>query len=105
MCGFLGRIALDSCAQPEGSDFTAAVRSVPSLQRRGPDASSYWQSSDGRVSLFHTRLTIVDASASAHQPFSDLRRELTIAFNGEIYNYADLRHQLTDYPFRTHSDT
>jgi asparagine synthase (glutamine-hydrolysing) len=75
------------------------------MQRRGPDASSYWQSSDGRVSLFHTRLSIVDESASAHQPFSERKRGLTIAFNGEIYNYADLRSQLTGYPFRTNSDT
>jgi asparagine synthetase B (glutamine-hydrolysing) len=47
----------------------------------------------------------VDASASADQPFSDPRRGLTVAFNGEIYNYAELRRRLGEYPFLTQSDT
>jgi asparagine synthase (glutamine-hydrolysing) len=75
------------------------------LGRRGPDSHREWMSSDGQVELLHARLAIVDTDSRAHQPFTDERNEMTVALNGEIYNYRELRAQLSSYEFRTQSDT
>ena len=63
---------------------------LPALQRRGPDDSGQWQS--GPVALGHRRLKIIDLSDRSHQPMVDA--ELTLVFNGAIYNYRELRAQL-----------
>jgi asparagine synthase (glutamine-hydrolysing) len=55
--------------------------------------------------LGHTRLSIIDLSTSARQPMSSWDGRYWISFNGEIYNYLELRSELADYPFRTRSDT
>ena len=77
------------------------------MQCRGPDGSGEWTSADGRVSLSHRRLAIIDLSDAGAQPMSTVDGALVISFNGEIYNYRALRAELEGkgYRFRTGSDT
>lgn len=75
------------------------------LKHRGPDASGTWISEKGRAGLAHTRLSIIDLSLAAKQPMESADGRYHIAFNGEIYNFAELRKELASYPFKTHSDT
>src|SRR6476469_2956398 len=71
---------------------------------RGPDARSVW--SDANVILGHNRLSIIDLSVSANQPMQSYCGNYVIVFNGEIYNYKELKETLQeDYKFRTQSDT
>lgn len=74
---------------------------------RGPDGSGEWFSDDGRVGIGHRRLSIIDLSPAGDQPMFNADRSLAITFNGEIYNYVELRAQLAGkgYPFRSHCDT
>jgi asparagine synthetase B (glutamine-hydrolysing) len=75
------------------------------LSRRGPDSVHAWRSGDGQVELIQARLAIVDPEARADLPFAEPRYGLTAIFNGEIYNYEELRRELTAHAFRTTSDT
>jgi len=77
------------------------------MAHRGPDDAGEWWSRNGCVGLAHRRLSIIDLSAAGHQPMSDVAGRLTIVFNGEIYNFADLRLELEakGAMFRSHSDT
>jgi asparagine synthase (glutamine-hydrolysing) len=72
------------------------------LRHRGPDATAVW--SEGRVTLGANRLAIIDLSPGANQPISSPDGRYTIVFNGEIYNYRELREKLS-YPFKTQGDT
>jgi asparagine synthase (glutamine-hydrolysing) len=72
------------------------------LGYRGPDAQGVWVSPNGRVGLAHTRLSILDLSAAAHQPFH--LEHLHLAYNGEVYNFQTLAAE-GRYPLRTRSDT
>ena len=74
-----------------------------SQQHRGPDATGSFVE-DG-VALGHLRLSIIDLSESANQPFFDHTGRYAITFNGEIYNYREVKNSLPEYPFRTDSDT
>jgi asparagine synthase (glutamine-hydrolysing) len=69
-------------------------KAVVSLRHRGPDDEGVW-SNDTGVALGHTRLSILDLSALGHQPMSSADGRFTIVFNGEIYNFADIRSELT----------
>lgn len=100
MCGFIGRIRRDP--SDRCISLTAAL---PCLMRRGPDLWNYWQAADTSVELLHTRLAIVDPAERSRQPFTDPLSGLTVVFNGEIYNYGELRNELKEYSFRTSSDT
>ncbi len=100
MCGFIGRIF--SCPGAAQSLLTGAL---PYLHRRGPDSHSVWHSDDRTVELLHTRLAIVDSDPRATQPLVDQKHGLVVVFNGEIYNYPELRRDLAAYPFHTSSDT
>lgn len=73
------------------------------LKHRGPDADGIFEDED--VLLGHTRLKIIDLSDSANQPMHCAFDRYILVFNGEIYNYKDLRAELSDYPFKTKSDT
>lgn len=77
------------------------------MQHRGPDASGEWWSNDARVGLAHRRLAIIDLSPAAHQPMRATGADNWIVFNGEIYNFRDLRAELAaaGHQFRTSSDT
>lgn len=74
---------------------------------RGPDARGVWLSANQTIGLSHNRLAILDLSEAGNQPMHSTDQRYTIVFNGEIYNYLELRQQLVakGCQFRTHSDT
>ncbi len=102
MCGIVGIASQDPLSDrawlPIGRD---------ALAHRGPDDAGEWWSADGRVGLAHRRLSIVDLSPAGHQPMHFSERGLSIVFNGEIYNFQELRNELEQggNAFRSHSDT
>jgi asparagine synthase (glutamine-hydrolysing) len=74
------------------------------LVHRGPDASGIF--TDSGVTLAHRRLSIIDLSEAANQPMTDASNELVLVYNGEIYNYLELKEELKDeYKFKTSSDS
>lgn len=77
------------------------------MRHRGPDAGGHWLADSGRVALGHRRLAIIDVTSGANQPMELKEADLQITFNGEIYNYRELRRKLEQYghAFRTDSDT
>jgi asparagine synthase (glutamine-hydrolysing) len=77
------------------------------MESRGPDASGDWFSDDGMVGLAHRRLSIIDLSEGGAQPMSDPSGRYAIVFNGEIYNYREIRRDLerTGSTFESESDT
>jgi asparagine synthase (glutamine-hydrolysing) len=79
---------------------------VASQHHRGPDAEGTYLSPDGAAALGHNRLSIIDLTAAGAQPMSSAGAEgLWIVFNGEVYNYRELRRELDDYPYRSRTDT
>ncbi len=78
-------------------------RMTNSMAHRGPDAEGFF--SDHELAFGHRRLSIIDLSQASNQPFSDLSGRYIIIFNGEIYNYAEIRPLISDYAFRTSGDT
>ena len=101
MCGIVGAVAR------ERVDRALVERMRDRLVHRGPDAEGLWASPDGRVCLGHRRLSIVDLSPDANQPFASGDGRFWIVLNGEIYNFRRLRDQLEreGVGFRTRSDT
>lgn len=73
------------------------------MAHRGPDAVGYF-CEDG-ISFGHNRLAIIDLSPEANQPMTDSEERFVITFNGEIFNFQEIKSELGDYPFRTKSDT
>ena len=74
------------------------------IRHRGPDGQGTWLSQDGKVALGHVRLTVIDLETGAQpMPSDDGRYEIT--YNGEVYNYIELRNELGNDSFRTTSDT
>lgn len=89
MCGISGRI---SASRQEGPDGLLLMRDR--LSHRGPDDCGLWLSADRRVALGHRRLSILDLSANGHQPMASPCGRFVIVFNGEVYNYVELREAL-----------
>ncbi|MCA3391904.1 MAG: asparagine synthase (glutamine-hydrolyzing) [Cutibacterium sp.] len=77
------------------------------MQHRGPDDAGVWVSADGRTGLSHRRLSIIDLSLAGHQPMAAADGCKQIVFNGEIYNFLELRSTLATagHHFRTRTDT
>src|SRR4051812_2253159 len=77
------------------------------MSYRGPDDSGVWVSPDGRCALSHRRLSIIDTSSAGHQPMASNSGRSVISFNGEIYNYLELKSELEreGMRFHSHSDT
>jgi asparagine synthase (glutamine-hydrolysing) len=88
MCGLAGELRFDG----RGADVAAVERCCVALARRGPDGSGIWVV--GPLALGHRRLSIIDLSATGSQPMVDPALGLTVAFNGCIYNYKQLRAEL-----------
>ncbi len=102
MCGIVGIAALS----PKGtSHFHLISQAVQTLRHRGPDLYSTYQNS--KVVLGHTRLSIIDTSTAAAQPFTDSSKRYTLVFNGEIYNFREIQQELgIDKSFyRSNGDT
>jgi asparagine synthase (glutamine-hydrolysing) len=105
MCGIVARFAYADRAAPIAAADVLRVRD--SMWYRGPDAVGEWQSPDGRVVLGHRRLAIIDLNPEADQPMVMDDADLRIVFNGEIFNYRELREELrtAGARFKTASDT
>ena len=105
MCGIAGHFAWSAAAPPVDRD--ALVRTRDSMAPRGPDGQGIWLDAARRVGLAHRRLAIIDPSEAGAQPMALDGGRLVIAFNGEIYNFRELRRGLeaAGRRFRTASDT
>ncbi|HEY0142583.1 MAG TPA: asparagine synthase (glutamine-hydrolyzing) [Thermoanaerobaculia bacterium] len=101
MCGIAALFAYRDDAPPLRRE--EVERITDSMIERGPDARGTWYSPDGRVGLGSRRLAIIDLSDEGIQPMHDVERELVIVFNGEIYNYRELRASLERGGARFHS--
>lgn len=99
MCGISGIFGLEGL-----SDTDTIIRSMnAALAHRGPDAEGHWIGKN--LALAHRRLAIIDLSDEGIQPMSNADHSVTLVFNGEIYNYLEIKEELKDYPFRTRTDT
>jgi asparagine synthase (glutamine-hydrolysing) len=102
MCGITGAIAFTE----KGKTYLGKIDdAVKALRHRGPDGNGVFK--NGNVVLGHTRLSIIDISTIAAQPFTSNDERYTIVFNGEIFNYKELRAELEKegVRFRSQSDT
>ena len=77
------------------------------LVHRGPDDSGTWVNEEAGVAFGHRRLSIIDTSDAGHQPMVSANGRYVIIYNGEVYNFKELRQQLEQlgHTFRGHSDT
>ncbi|MFH0352564.1 MAG: asparagine synthase (glutamine-hydrolyzing) [Chromatiales bacterium] len=106
MCGIAGFVDLSGSATREAL-FADVQRMTDALTHRGPDDAGYWVDVAAGIALGHRRLSILDLSPAGHQPMASACGRYQISFNGEIYNFATLRAELTAHgcKFRGHSDT
>ena len=105
MCGINGIVAYHAASSAPTETELLATREA--MRARGPDGSGVWWSLDRRCGFGHRRLSIIDLSDRASQPMASKDGRFVVVFNGEIYNYPQLRAELeTDGThFRTNSDT
>ncbi|HEX6851625.1 MAG TPA: asparagine synthase (glutamine-hydrolyzing) [Candidatus Polarisedimenticolaceae bacterium] len=105
MCGFAGAFAPDTNDDAWRGNLGAMAAA---LAHRGPDDEGLWWDADAGVGLAFRRLAILDLSAEGHQPMASASGRYVIAFNGEVFNFAELRAELGspgERNWRGHSDT
>jgi asparagine synthase (glutamine-hydrolysing) len=102
MCGIYGEVSNKVASQLENLE-----AGLNTLSHRGPDAAGSWLSPDGRVWLGHRRLSIIDLSNASVQPMHSFDSRFSISFNGEIYNFQQVKDQLLakGYKFNSTGDT
>jgi len=102
MCGIAGFIS-----HPDPAWQVTINRMNDALHKRGPDDRGVWRDSSGQVVLGHCRLAVLDLSPQGHQPMLSGSRRYVITFNGEVYNYLELRKTLQErgHSFKGTSDT
>lgn len=100
MCGISGGININNI-------YDDSRKMVASLNHRGPDDNGVWLDNDNGIALGHARLSILDLSKSGHQPMHSSSNRWVIAYNGEVYNFKELREQLKKLGkiFKSESDT
>ncbi len=105
MCGIAGYLRPGGVDPRHATSIIAAMTDV--IRHRGPDDSGTWVDGDAGVVLGHRRLSILDLSPTGHQPMSSASGRYVIVFNGEIYNFRELRGELAQlgHHFRGGSDT
>ena len=106
MCGFVGFIGAPGMLDADALERLAA-RMAARLESRGPDDAGTWVSPAAGIALGHRRLAIIDLSAAGRQPMISASGRSVIAYNGEVYNFADIRRDLEaeNRRFRGGSDT
>lgn len=102
MCGIAGYISFKNTISEHQLKQASLL-----MEHRGPDAAGFYFSDDKTVGLAHRRLSILDLSTTANQPMFSTDGRYCIVFNGEVYNFKDLRRQLVDKgsSLKTSSDT
>ena len=105
MCGINGIFAYHYAANP--IDRAELARTRDHMAARGPDGKGEWIADDGRIGFGHRRLSIIDLTEAGAQPMASADGTIVVTFNGEIYNYRELRRGLEakGYKFRSNSDT
>lgn len=107
MCGIAGIFQKNRSLSADAESILLSSREI--LSHRGPDDRGYEliKTDHGQLHLAHTRLSILDLSSQGHQPMSTPDGRFTLTFNGEIYNYKELRSELEQagYHFTTQTDT
>jgi asparagine synthase (glutamine-hydrolysing) len=98
MCGIAGIFG-------KGCNPAQMSRMLDAQHHRGPDDRGWWCDPEGEAALGQNRLSIIDLSPAGHQPMWNNDRTVAIVFNGEMYNYIELRSELRDYAYRSQSDT
>ena len=98
MCAIIGYLG-------KHIDQDAFNRARDTLSSRGPDDAGSFFHAEDKVALGNRRLSIIDLSSTGHQPMISHDNRYVITFNGEIFNYIELKKELQDYPFRSSSDT
>src|SRR5436305_1707697 len=103
MCGIAGFWQTKRCDQPS---LEILERMGASLRHRGPnDVGSFFDSHSG-IGMVHRRLSILDLSPAGRQPMTSFSGRITIVFNGEVYNFSEIKKELgSSYQWRGHSDT
>jgi asparagine synthase (glutamine-hydrolysing) len=103
MCGIAGILHFNN--QPVS--VTDIKKMTDTLIHRGPDGEGQWINAKGNIGLGHRRLSIIDLSTAGHQPMHYANNRYTITFNGEIYNYIELKDILIQkgYQFKSNTDT
>lgn len=103
MCGIAGIFSLDS----HPVTITELKKMSDSIAHRGPDGEGQWVNQNQVIGLAHRRLSIIDLTENGRQPMHFANNRYTITFNGEIYNYLELKEELISkgYKFKTESDT
>ncbi|MBF8731402.1 asparagine synthase (glutamine-hydrolyzing) [Pseudomonas guariconensis] len=101
MCGISGLIHLNN--NPVSP--VVLQRMTDAIAHRGPDGEGHWI--EGNVGLGHRRLAIIDLSPAGHQPIASVSQRYVMAYNGEVYNFRELRTELESlgYQFRSRTDT
>ncbi len=104
MCGITGFLTFQ---RADDNSTAVLTRMSDQLLRRGPDSSGEWFDDAAGIGLAHRRLAIVDLTPAGHQPMHSANQRFAITFNGEIYNFQELRIALDGYGYqwRGHSDT
>ena len=102
MCGIAGIIKLNT---NDGNLEAKIEKMQTALKHRGPDDAGIYISTDKQAALAHTRLSILDLSSAGHQPMSTSDGRYSITFNGEIYNFQELRENLISQGEKFHSQT
>ncbi len=105
MCGICGVFKYASSSFEITEELIVRMRDT--MTHRGPDDDGVYVSSDRRIGLGHRRLSILDLSSAGRQPMSDDLGTVWIVYNGEVYNFLELRRELENkgYTFRTRTDT
>lgn len=101
MCGIAGIL----CEDGNGGDKADLARLAQALAHRGPDGEGIWTSFDGKAGFVHRRLAILDTSERGQQPMHSSDNRYTVVFNGEIFNFLELREELTLLGSRFTSDS
>ena len=101
MCGIAGILKFNS--KPISIDKLKCMTNV--ITHRGPDGEGHWVNANGIVGFGHRRLSIIDLTESGKQPMHYAQGKYTITFNGEIYNYIELRERLIFKGYKFHSNT
>ena len=107
MCGVAGFLSQSTRPPPPEALQKLVARMTDTLRHRGPDDSGCWVDGATGIALGHRRLAILDLSQDGHQPMVSADGDLILVYNGEIYNFLDLRKELASlgHPFHSQSDT
>ncbi|OSQ41764.1 asparagine synthase (glutamine-hydrolyzing) [Thalassospira sp. MCCC 1A01428] len=106
MCGLSGFVNVESNSNTQ--DLTNLIRHMnDKIRHRGPDDDGIWTDASNGIAIGHRRLAIIDLSPLGHQPMTSSCNRYVIAYNGEVYNFPDLKKELSSSgrTFKSHSDT